>query len=300
MKHVWMGAVAVSVLAACSGNPFLQNAGTDTGTTDPAADGIPSAIQSDLGSFSFNATTGELTISGLTLEADELSATYTRKPGLDQGPYQAYTTQDNELSRHSTAFVRSIDGTSAVVVVTGGQFGQYFGGAAYARTSTYDPVGSNTTPDGGLVSYAGTYVGLLNVAGDGGDLITPTTGADPNLLPSQAAEITGVILVNADFTDNSVNGRITNRVIPDLPAVVPEDLDLEATAIQADGTFTGNVTQAMTTRGTYGGIFGGVESAALAGALEASDHISTLSDEDEYGIFVLVQCGQPGDDPICP
>lgn len=303
MKHVWAGAIAVSLLAACGGgNPFttVTGTGTDTGTTDPAASGIPAGIQNDLGSFVFNSNTGELTITGLTLEANDLNATYRPRPALNQGDYLAYTAQVDGVSRHATAFVKNINGTSAVVVVTGPQFGQVFGGAAYARTTDFDRVGNNITPDGGLVSYAGRYVGLLNAAGDGGDLITPPAATPAALLPGQAAEITGVILVNADFTDNSVNGRVTNRVIPDTPGVTPEDLDLEATAIGADGTFTGNVIQGGQNRGDYGGIFGGVESAQVAGALQANDHISQLSDEEEFGIFVLVQCGQPGADPICP
>lgn len=298
MKHVWAGTMAVSLLAACGGgNPFTT--GPTTPTTPTTSD-VPSAVQGDLGSFSYNASTGALTIEGVTLEADELNATYTRKPGLDRGSYLAYTTQESSLTRHATAYVKEINGTRAVVVLTGPQTGAVFGGASYQRDGAYDPVGSNVTPDGGLVTYIGDYVGLLNGTGDGGDLLTPPPGTPPSLLPGQAAEVTGVILINADFTDNSVNGRITSREIVDQPLLTPEDLDLAPSSIESDGTFTGAVEQASNNRGTYGGIFGGTESVTVAGALTAADHISQIDDEIEYGIFVLVQCGTPGDDPLCP
>ena len=301
MKHVWAGAIAVSLLAACGGgNPFTTTTGTGTGGSGTPSTTIPAAIQNDLGSFSFNSTTGVLTIQGVNLDANGSAATYVRDATLDQpGGYLGYTSQEDGLSRHSTAYVKQIDGTSAVVVVTGPQFGQVFGGASYVRSGDYDPPGSNTTPNGGLVSYGGRYVGLLNASGDGGALLTPPAGVDPSLLPAQAAEIRGDILINADFTDNSVNGRITNRVIPDNLAATPEDLDLEVATIAGDGTFTSNVLQGGQNRGTYGGIFGGVESTVVAGALTAADHISRLSDEEEFGIFVLVQCGQPGAAPVC-
>ena len=85
----------------------------------------------------------------------------------------------------------------------------------------------------------------------------------------------------------------------DAPGIVLEDLDLEPTGIETNGTFSGNIEQENQTRGTYAGIFGGTDAGVVAGALFASNHVSTTLDEEEYGIFVLVQCGQPGADPLC-
>ena len=295
MKHVWVGAVAVSLIAACSdGNPFVDST-TDPGTGTTGT--VPTTIQSDLGEFTYDPVSQTLTITGLTLEAEPLTATYNRRPGLDRVGYEAYTTQESPLDRHSTAYVKDINGTRAVVVVTGGQFGSYFGGATYTRSGAYDP--PTTGPTTGLASYAGNYVGLLNGGGSSEDLLTPDPTVPASLLPSQAAEITGVILINADFGDNQVNGRITSRAIPDNGGITPEDIDLAPTAINDDGTFSGNVEQANQTRGNYGGIFGGTDAGAVAGGLFVSNHISQLTDEEEYGIFVLVQCGQPGADPLC-
>ncbi|WP_050931737.1 hypothetical protein [Aestuariivita boseongensis] len=300
MKYVWAGAIAATLLAACGGgNPFVDDSTTPT-TPGTGSSAVPAAVEGNLGTFTFNTTTGVLTIEGVALEADALNATYVRKPALDRGGYLAYTSQEDGLSRHSTAYVRDINGTRALVVMTGPQAGSVFGGASYSRAGAYDPVGSNVTPNGGLVTYLGNYVGLLNGSGSSEDLITPPPGTPPSLAPGQAAEITGFVLLNADFTDNKVNGRITNRNIPDFGGVTPEDIDLAPTDILADGTFTGTVEQNNNARGTYGGIFGGVESAQVAGGLFVEDHISQLSDEEERGIFVLVQCGQPGDDPLCP
>ena len=199
--------------------------------------------------------------------------------------------------KDGTLYVRDINGTRAVLVLTGPQFGTYFGGAAYTRTGTFDP--PTVTATTGLASYAGRYVGLLNGAGDNGDLLPPNPAVPADLRPAQAAEITGVILINADFGDNTLNGAITSRQIPDNLAIIPENIELAPTAIAADGTFTGNVVQSGNNRGTYGGIFGGANAGAVAGGLFVEDHISQLSDEEEFGIFVLVQCGQPGADPLC-
>lgn len=295
MKHLLTGAmVACLFLTGCGGeNPFVDD---DTTGGDIPSD-IPDAILNDLGSFTYDPVSQTLTITGLTLEADPITATYNRRPGLDRGGYEAYTSQESSLNRHATAYVRDVNGTRAVVVLTGPQFGTYFGGAAYSRTSSFDPPAVTATT--GLASYAGQYVGLFNASGDGGDLLPVDPSVPVELLPTQAAEVTGTILVNADFGDNSVEGRITDRVLVDAPGIVLEDLDLAATAITGDGGFSGNVQQNNQTRGSYAGIFGGAQAGEVAGALFAQNHVSTVTDEEEFGIFVLVQCGQPGADPLC-
>ena len=301
MKQFLMGTALVSLLGACSGgNPFADGnaGGGGGGSTDPDIT-IPTTIQNDLGTFTYDPVSQTLTITGLSLDAEPLTGTYQRNPSLDRGGYEAYSTQESSLDRFSQAFVKEIDGTRAAVVATGGQFGYYFGGASYGRDGNFIPPA--VTPTTGTASYAGNYVGLTNIQTVDGEILPVTPGTPGLFRPGRASSVTGVILVNADFADNVVNGAISNRTFADAPIAV-DDLELAPTAINADGTFAGDVTQAQQGRGDYGGIFGGNGATAVAGALFVEDHISTitgLEGEEEYGIFVLVQCGQPGDDALC-
>ena len=290
MKQFWTGACAIALLSACGdGNPFTTGAGAPT-PTPPS--GIPASIQGDVASFSYDPVTGSLAVTGLTADADALNGVYTRNAALDQPGYDAYTIQQSPTERHVTAFVRQIDDTRGAISVTGGQFGQYFGGGLYGRDGAYDPAT-------GVVQYGGDYVGLMNVPGAGTDLLPAPGGTPANLLPSQAGAVTGSILITADFTDSSVDGRVTNRVFVDT-ATALEDLDLFASAIEAGGSFDGSVRQANISKGRYGGIFGGVDARVLAGSLFVEGHVASFNDEEEHGLFVLVQCGTAGASPICP
>jgi hypothetical protein len=46
-------------------------------------------------------------------------------------------------------------------------------------------------------------------------------------------------------------------------------------------------------------LFGGTGASAVAGTLYVSDHIAAFTNEEEYGLFVLAQCGTVNADPIC-
>ncbi len=296
MKRLWLTLAAFTVLSACSGgNPFATDTDTDT---DPDEGTIPEQIAGDLSGITYNPVTQTLTVRGISLDDTPYEAVYTRKPALDRGGYEAYTVQEGSLQRHTTAYVRDIGGTRAAVVMTGGQFEHYFGGAVYGRSGVYDPPVSNQP--GGLVSYAGNYVGVLNGPGDGGDLLPVTPGTPNSVRPAQAAEVTGKVLVNADFTDNVVNGVVYDRDAPDYPQLTLSDLALAPADIDAEtGTFDGEVTIDLTAVGQYGGIFGGTDANAVAGALFAEGHIDGVDNEEERGIFVLPQCGTPGQDALC-
>ena len=300
MKRFWLGLAATAVLAACSGgNPFAENG--DDGDVEievPDAD-IPASISRDLQGVTYNPTTETLTVRGISLDDTSFEAVYRRRPDLDQpGGYQAYTSQESSLSQHSTAYVKEIDGTRGAVVVTGGQFEHYFSGGVYGRDGAFDPpdVGS----DGDLiVQYAGDYVGLLNLPGDGGDLLPVDPGTPASFQPRQAGEVTGRVLINADFNDNRVQGGVTDRVFVDSPGTPLADLAFEPSDISENGTFAGNVTINLQGRGEYGGIFGGPNSSAVAGSLFVSDHIDGVDNEEEHGLFVLPKCGTPGEDALC-
>ncbi|MEX0304270.1 MAG: thymidylate synthase [Leisingera sp.] len=259
-------------------------------------------MANDVESVAYDPANQTLTVTGVGLDETPFTATYVRKPALDRVGYEAYTVQDNALTEHSTAYVRQTEGGYAAVVVTGGQFGTYQGGTTYGRTGSFDA--PDTSNPGGIVSYAGTYVGLLNIDGDGGDLITPTPGTPTEILPGQSAEITGDIFINADFTQNNeVKGRIYNRQITDQTGTVVEDLNLVNTAIESNGSFTGAVEQDGTNRGEYGGVFSGTDAAAVAGSVHATNHIAAFTGNtvpiEEYGVFVLGSCDGASPDPVC-
>lgn len=293
MKRLSLGILALFALSACSGtNPFAT--GTETDTPDS---GIPEVLAADLDGITYDPVGQTLTVRGVSLDNTPYEAVYTRKPGLDRSGYEAYTTQDGSLQRHTTAYVRDIGGTRAAVVMTGGQFEHYFAGTVYGRSGDFEP--APTSQPNQLVSYAGNYVGLLNAPGDGGDLLPVAPGTPNSVRPVQAAEVTGKVLINADFADNQVNGSVFNRTWVDNPGTTLEDLALKPTEITSDGTFTGEVTINLQNKGTYGGIFGGAESSQVAGSLFTKDHIDGVTNEEEYGIFVLPKCGTPGEDALC-
>ena len=300
------------VVGACSGsNPFTVVAtgtgGTPTTPTTTPVTTIPAAVQGSLTSFSY--TGGQsLVVTGISLDEEDVTATYRRRTNLDilapdnSIAYEAYTAQDGPLDEHTTAYVKTISDVTAALAVTGGQFTYYDGGTLYTRTGAYDPVEVSESNDTGLVSYAGSYIGLSNVTGVDTDL-TPTAGTPPTaILPTQASVVNGSIFINVDFADNELKGIIYNRTltIPDPdPALVPPlveilpNLILVPTPVSSDGNFNGTVEiPGRTVVGAYGGILGGENSNALAGSLYSDNHFEDQrGDEEEYGIFVLGQCG---------
>ncbi len=302
MKQFLVGAAMVSLLSACSGgNPFesTETSGEDGSETTGGQFGIPTEVAGDMASFSYDPVNQTLTITGVSLDAEPITGTYQRNPTLDRAGYEAYSTQESSLDRFSQAFVKEANGTRAAVAVTGGQFGYYFGGTSYGRDGAFSPPSS--TPTTGMVSYAGDYVGLTNLQIRDGEILPITSGTPTDLTTGRPTSVTGVILVNADFGDNVVNGGITDRRLGDAGTAI-DALELAPTSITADGTFQGDVTQVQQGVGQYGGVFGGAGASAVAGSLFVTDHMGNLTGlegEEEYGIFVLVQCGTAGDDDLC-
>lgn len=295
MKRFWLGIAMMFVVSACdSGNPWTE--GEDEGPPEVV---VPAELLGDLESFTYDPVAKTLIVRGLSLDQTPFEAAYTRKPALDRVGYEAYTNQQGSLDRHTTAYVKEIDGTRAAIVVSGGQFEYYFGGSQYSRSGEFDrpPIDVN----GGLITYAGSYVGLSNYSGDGGDLLPVAPGTPIDLRPVQAGEITGKTFISADFADNTVNGIVYDRIVVDNPAIdlSAQNIALAPTAIEENGTFTGDATQARTNKGTYGGIFGGPDASAVAGTLYVKDHIAGFDNVEEYGLFVLSQCGTATSDPVC-
>lgn len=292
-------AAATLSLAACSGgNPFEDE--TDPENPIEPGNGLHVDLAGDVDSISYNAATQTLTVSGQSLDNTPYEATYVRTPALDRAGYEAYTSQESSLGRHHTAYVLERDGARGAIVMAGGQFGHVFYGSNYSRDGGFDA--PPTAQPGGIVQYAGRYVGLLNGPGDGGDLLPVAPGTPPEVLPSQAAETTGSILIAADFSDAITEGIVYDRSAPDYPTLTLDDLELAPADIDmASGTFEGPVEQngGSATVGTWGGIFSGQDSSAVAGTVYSEGHIENVNNEFEIGLFVLAQCGTANADPIC-
>jgi hypothetical protein len=320
--------LAACLLAACSGNPFtVTEEGTGEETVTPedipatpeaptVANPIPASLALNLQAATYNADAGTLVLRLSSLDAGVLDTTYQRTPALDRPGYLAFTVQDDPLDRHVTAMVaRSSDPQASVqagVASDGGQFNTFFSGGFYQRNADFTPPAPG--PDGGLVSYAGTYAGVTNVNAPGTELLDPAPVTDTALLPAQSAQTTGTIFLNVDFSNNAVNGAIFDRVFAQYGTTLPNgrpndlpDVVLRVADIAPDGTFIGDLVQYRGVTdgdiGDYGGIFGGTEAAAVGGVVALTEFDGQgnplgLEAEREVGVFVLSRCGVAGSDPV--
>ncbi|WP_322895074.1 MULTISPECIES: hypothetical protein [unclassified Yoonia] len=287
MTRLVIAMMALAVLSACDAVSVL-----DESAAPPAPVNIvPEAIAGDLKAASYAAATDTMVIR-ITLDANTLDAVYARDDRFLVPGYLAFTTQDDPLDRFVTAFYRSsADGSvQASLVMDGGQFTKYFGGTTFGQTGTY------TAPAQGLASYAGTYVGMLNIGTRDGTLPSDQTG---ERLPGRAVRVTGDVFLNADFTNGAVNGIVDGRTFGDTVTGLFDAGDpmpsifLVPAPIAANGSFAGGVeNRAEDSLGTYAGTFGGSNAAGVAGGIRLTgDFLPGLDKEEEYGIFVLDQCG---------
>lgn len=298
----------------------------------PEEGGIPEVLANNVTKMVFDPTAQTLTVEGVNFDEVPFTATYRRSAAFDRNGFQAFTAQEDPLDRHSTAFGRQASNGSDVrggVALTGGPRNRFFGGGYYERDGEYTP--PDVTPSSGLVSYSGSYVGLVNIGfrDDGpasqDDLLDVPPGTPGELTPSQAGIIEGKVFVNADFADASVEGNIYDRrlidptdgqtaIAPDGRPLVLPSVVMVSTPINDDGTFEGQIeydqrhplitTPVIGTKiGDFGGIFGGSDAAAVAGAVKLDEFDGPnnpygLESEIEYGAFVLDQCGQPVEDTV--
>ncbi len=326
MKHL-CAILSLVGLAACGGNPFVDGGGGGGGVPpDPTDVVVPAALKFDVQSVKYTpgatraTDTLEIQITGL--DTTPVVATWARRPSLDTAGYTAFAVQEDALDRLFIGLAKSsadngaagssaANSVSAVVAGDGGQFNRVFSGAIYARNGVYDaPEATGGGPATGQVSYTGRYAGLQNGGGSGAELLPVPPGTDPNTVPQQAGRVTGDVFINANFADNLVNGVIFNRVAVD-GGFGLESVILVPTSILTNGTFTGDTERSKaesgtdTINGSYGGVFGGTDSSAVAGAISLDKvydaNNDVVKDLLERGIFVLNQCGLPGVavDPLC-
>ena len=307
----------LTALAACGGggtNPFQTSDNTGTGTDDESAVDF-SELSDEMRGVVYDPDAGTLSvdISGLDQTNSEYPlAAYNRTPVLDVPGYLAFTYQDDPLDRHFTAFVAQdfAQTVQGAVASDGGQFNIYLSGATFIALEAFvNPTPSLTGSDNGLVSYAGRYAGVTNMGAVGDLLLTPTIDVVGGILPRQTLTVQGYVFLNVDFGDNLINGIITDRSWGNTPqphytptydddGFLP-DIVLTVASINDAGEFYGEAqTGAQVSIGSYGGVFGGANAEGVAGAIFVGDHVG-VDNADEYGIFVLTQCGLTGDDPIC-
>jgi hypothetical protein len=337
MKHAVASLLTCALLMGCdaASNPFAEDDTTTTTTTDGTTTGdgtttdttgggsvtstseitIPAAIAGNVTRVRFDATAGTLVVEGINLDNVPVSTTYTRKPALDQNGFIAFTSQDDALDRHFTAYAGEVGNVRAGVVSTPSPRNRSFMGAYFERDGAYDPPTVSSTS--GLVTYAGTYIGLTNIGDPAGSDLISTTVTPTQLQPGQALITQGDTFLNADFADNSVEGNIFNRQLLDTNRVSVGNLPslvLVVTSIDANGSFEGTVeydnsdplsgTTANTVVGSYAGIFGGVDSSEVAGAIDLTQFDGTgnplgFETELESGVFLLTQCGAANASALC-
>jgi hypothetical protein len=300
------------VLAACDGeNPF-QVVSTPIVADDPTEPfteeelaSIPEGLSGSVTGVTFAPGSNTITVTGLPL--DQVGGTFPEavfnaNTNLNVPGYTAYAYQDDNLDRMFVMLIAedTASGVQAGAVADGGQFAEFFGGGFYRQIGPY-------TPDTGLVSYGGTYAGVSNVDANGNELLPPPA-VGPAIAPEQPAQIVGDIFINADFGQNTVNGGIENVEYFNLNAAdiatfgtdLPDVL-LVSAPISAAGEFQGLVQNpGLVTIGGYGGTFGGTGATGVGGTMILDgDWDPNRNGEFQYGVFVLTQCGEPGDAPIC-
>lgn len=323
-------ALATLLVACGDGNPFTtgdsssadgETPTTPTDPTDPTTPADPTAvpelIAGDLESISFNAATNTLTVTGLSQDGVPLVNEYRHVTTSFVDGYETFTGQNDPLGRHATAFVASRDGVQAGVVMTGPQFNTFFGGTFFERQGDYV---APTAPESRFdVTYYGNYAAGVNTRGPATDIFS-TPGVDTDVsTPAQTAYIRGLMFINVDLNDMSVEGEVYDRTLVrgvgatndtltpallDLPDIVLVDGTLTG-----EGTFSGNIEQdesdpdfpidGATDIGDFAGVIGGSEGEFVAGGTTVSDFTDSFDGEIEYGVFVLDLCVEGNTDPIC-
>lgn len=280
-------------LAACSGNP-LNNGGPDGGGGGGGGGGgstaeIPEALRRDVTAATYNAAAETLTVNMDQLDASPISGTFTRDAAaraLDVPGYQAYTFQEASTHRSFIGLFRKSGNVIAGAVGDGGQFANTVVGGIYARDGAY------TRPTSGLATYTGTYAGVLNTG----------LGASGPLDAVAPLRTQGTVQVNADFTNDRLNGGVINRSIVDT-ATPLRDVFLQITDIAEDGTFAGTVQQfsssSLNDVGEYGGIFGGRNANDVAAVLvfQPDPDIAALVEQGAFAISCVDTFSPPNPNP---
>ena len=308
MKSSFAALCALSLLAACGGNPLdLGEVPEPSDPTGPIGEEapiigveVPGVIAQNLRSASYTPGAPSMRIDLRTLDGTPLQATYTKDESLSINGFDAYTVQETRSQRKFLALFRQAgDGAQAGVVADGGQFANYFGGGTFTQLKPFSaPTGNKL-----LATYVGAYVGLLNT----GDI---APGSEEYLRARQSFRVTGDVAMNADFNagNMSVNGEIANRQVVETGTKF-HPVYFQVTDVNGQGAFSGLLVDATGgTVGNYAGAFAGRGAAHVAGAtvltpseLEAGHRPlpDVYPGAVEHGAFVAPVCA-PGDAKPCP
>lgn len=279
--------LALCVVAACGGNPLGSGGGGGGGDPDPEpTTGIPAAVAKNLTAAGYDPGDPTITVRLRSQDGATLNQVYERNDDYDIPGYIAYTTQASTSNRFAIALTAESGDVKAIQVVDAGQFSSYFAGGAYARSGIY------TAPGGGLASYSGTYVGMLNTG------VAAPGGPGGTLNPTIADRVTGRALITADFTDMTVSGGVDQRTVVRTGESLV-DIALFPTDIASDGTFAGRVERLDTewrAAGDFAGIFGNNgDNVATVLVFNPTDAATLF----EHGMIVLPSCASGGG-PACP
>lgn len=310
-------ASALALLSACGdGQPLNFGADQPVPTPDPVDPTAPpppptpaEQTQGNIADAIYNPGSDTLRVDISSLDSTPQYAAYRRDRSLDVGPYRAFTRQEDPLDRLFIGYARQVQGVEGTLAMDGGQFSTYYGGVHVEQTGPYSPHRPGQ-PRNGLVSYAGDYVGILNLDipdGIATDRRLPVPrGTSAARVPGQSVRIDGEAFLNADFTNNEVNGVVDRRRIADPNTTIAGrtrlvPIFLIGSTIEDDGSFGGVVRlDPRSPVGAYSGVFGGQRAAGIAGGVFLDgDFISQVDGENEYGLFVLRQCGRSGDGRRC-
>ena len=269
-------AAFTALLAACGSTTDDE---TGSGGSAPTIPSNSTVSVGDVEGISYNGNTLRVRV---PLDGNSQLETYEADGELNG--YQRFTQTESAANRSFTALAgRSDDGNLvAAVVADGGQFNRFYGGAILEQNNF-------SAPAGGLVSYQGNYVGLVNY-GPG----TTAPGAPDVIARGEATGVTGSVFLTADFADNKVEGAVYDRYIEGGAAL--DDLVLIVGDVAADGTFDGAIElndATNTGAGSYSGAFGGSDAAFAGGVLDISSSAYGAGADPntkEYGIFVIGQC----------
>ena len=289
--------MALLLLAACGGNPFIPPVdGGGGGATGPLA--VPAIEKGQMNSASYTPGDDTIKVNMTSQDAAALSATYTRNTDYDLDGYQAYTYQESTSNRYVVALVKEVGSVKGLVAVEGGQFANYHAGGDFVRADLFT-LGSGVA---GKANYSGSYVGMMNIG-------TPVPGPGGDLDPTRSYRTEGRALITADFTEMKVSGGVDSRQIVDPmvdssgnvdPSLDPSlsTISLFETGITSSGTFAGTVNVGTTVIGDYAGLFAGLNSAQVAALLVFTPY-SGSTDIKEHGLIVLDNCADAGG-PACP
>ena len=308
------------VLAACDGNPI--GTGEVVPPVEPCTVDCPvepddpvvvgANLDVNITSVAYDQASDSFRIDMKGLDTTPATAVWSRRTALDTVGYRAYVVQEDPLDRMFVGLARtSAEGSvTAVAAGDGGQDNRVFHGADFRRNGTWSaPVGTGAAGSG-QVSYGGTYAAVTNIrAPRPGEILPVAPGTAAEVIPGQPSRVQGEIFINANFSDNTVNGAIYNRILIDYNFGL-QSVIMVPTDIAANGTFDGiterwvNDDPSLTDTGFYGGVFGGPDAAAVGGVvslekLYRSDTGDLLDGAIERGVFVLQKCGTAGDAAIC-